>query len=461
MKPGRKNQGHRAKKKVAERGSKVRVALETVLVTAAILLIPLFFAVQSGAIPLGARNAAAPQEPVAASVPPLSPSPGTIAEQPPQCTFPLWQTMTAEATPENYAFSEPRVVLTAPKGNIYNVGEWLPDNRHVLITEALRSDAMTGAVNPESIELLNPETGETPISASRPETHEPPSWDATLNAVVFPVINYYLIDQRNHVAKFTRQIWVSYGNPDTAEMLVDNAAQLPIAVKPSGNEIVYISDGSISRLDMSLNRVASVPFNAAQWDYARPQSNNDSPAFHMLWQPGTPLIFLYSRGYMGAGGYTFILNSETGSICELSLGGWASVARWSSNGRFLAIGMVENSNPAKPAVLDTVTGNLTVLGESPQGAESRLYMSDLIWTPDNLHLLLIGNAILRGTTQEQGLFLADTETGQSTRVADYESVVSSQNSNWAWSPDGSKLLLRCPTHTVDQLCLVSVQKVSP
>ena len=42
-------------------------------------------------------------------------------QEPPPCTFPLAQITTTESAPESYTFSEPKVVLTAPKGNFYHI----------------------------------------------------------------------------------------------------------------------------------------------------------------------------------------------------------------------------------------------------------------------------------------------------------------------------------------------------
>ena len=356
-------------------------------------------------------------------------------------------------------------MLTAPQGNIYHIAQWLPDNQQVLMTEELFHNVDVGNDNPpqESISLYNPETGESKMYAIRDLTREPPLWLPDLNAVAYSAINYSIY-KKNGIAKFTRQVLVSYGNPDTAQILDDNLPQFPIAIKPGGSEMLYLSDKKISKLDKSLKKLSSLSLDSAQWDYGKGWRDPNPVSYKMAWQPGTPLIFLYGDGgAMGGGGYTFILNADTGHVCELDFGGWASGARWSSDGRYLAIGRATTSHPSDLTLLDATTGNITTLRGTPQGIEGQLYLNDFIWAPDNHHLLAIGSVISSQNFQSenniQGLYLVDIVSGQSVHVApEHKSFIFSQDKNFAWSPDGSKLIIHCPTQTVDQICLISVQR---
>jgi dipeptidyl aminopeptidase/acylaminoacyl peptidase len=399
--------------------------------------------------------------PIESPATPITPT-ATSTLQPPQCTFPLAQTEYTEPEPEEYTFSEPQVVLTAAQGNSYNIVQWLPDNQQVLMTEELRN-------NPdglESIRLYDPVTGETKVYAIRPITHEPPSWQPELNAIVYPVMNYFDIDNQAGTYKFTRQLWVSYGNPDTAQMLDDNLAQLPLMIDPGGSELIYLSDKKISKRDGSLNGLPSVPFDSAQLDYAEERRGNHPVTYKMAWQPGTSLIFLYSEGAMGGGGYTFILDIDTGHVCELNLGGWALEARWSSDGRYLAIIRVREYAFPFPTsdltLLDTVTGKLNTLDVTPQEIEQHS-VDDFVWAPDGRHIFAIGSAIFSQNSQGEhdihGMYLIDTVSGQSVPVApDYQIYVYPADNNLAWSPDGSKVVVRCPTDAGNRICFIPVRK---
>ena len=443
---------------------KVKSLLEILFVIGLILIIPLFFAIRS----LAGSQAAPTAAPVVPTVAANAPEDKNVPKpkQPPQCSFPLAQITSEEPTPEEYTFSEPQVVLTAPEGNYYGIVEWLPDNQQVLITEALRNNFVIQNDNypQQSIALLNPETGEMKVYTIRPETASSPLWQPGLNAVVYPAVNFYQLDRKNRSAKFTRQIWVSYGNPDTAELLDDNLTQFPIASKPGASNIIYLSDKKISKLDKTLRKLTPLLFDPIQWDYAKERRSKDPVSYEMAWQPGTSLVFLYNDGAIKEGGYTYILNTDTGQICELDLGGWADQARWSSDGRYLAfIQSVDYFFPINSSaltVLDTITGDLFTPTVTPLETEGRHYVDGFAWAPDNRHLLAIGSiSFPKDNEHKAGLYLVDFVSGQSVHVtSEYESSLSPQNDNLAWSSDGSKVLIRCPSAAADQICLISVQR---
>ena len=379
-------------------------------------------------------------------------------QEPPACTFPLAQITTIKSAPENYTFSEPKVVLTAPIHNYYNIAQWLPDNQQVLMTEILGNSFVMGKDNysaKEFISLYNPVTGESKVYAIRPVTHESPSWLIPLNAVAYPVMNY------TGPAQFTRQLWISYEDPTTAQKLADDLPQFPLGVKPDGSKLIYFSDNKIIELDKSLKAINSTPFDPAQWDYAKSRRNSDPVSFGTAWQPDTSLIFFYSAGD-GGGGYTFILNADTGQVCELNLGGMAFEAHWSSDGRYLAfIRSTQYWYPTYSAdltVLDTVTGTLKVLSVLPQEKDGAPLVDDFVWAPDNHHLLAFGETYMRGSQDNSALYLIDFVSGKSNNVTPSYEFYTNSGSSMAWSPDGSKVVVRCPTNLVDRICLISVQK---
>ncbi|MBI5838882.1 MAG: hypothetical protein HZB19_02160 [Chloroflexi bacterium] len=446
---------------------KVKGLIETLVVIGLILLIPLFFAIRTAANSQPAPNTPAPAAPTTAAqnIPPTS----TITpQQPPACTFPLAQTTAVESTSEEYTFSEPQIVLTDPD-NHYNIVEWLPDNQQVLITEDLYStrEMESDKFLRQSIELYNPETGESKVYAIRHYIEEPPSWQPGLNAVVYPAMNFMGIDENTHLLKFTRQVWVSHGNPKAAQMLADNLPQFPLAVKPGGSEVVYLSDKKISKRNNSLKDIPSAPFDLTEWDYAKGRRNELPISYEMAWQPGTPLIFLYSNGGgLRMGGYTFVLDADTGRLCELNLDGWAFKADWSPDGRYLAIGRAREFsfpvNLTDLTVLDTATGNLYITGITPQEVEGKHYVDDFVWAPDNRHLLAIGSVTpFQNSSQVgiDGLYLVDFISGQSDHLLpEYKFYASPSDNNLAWSPDGSKVVIRCPTYEEDRVCFISVQR---
>jgi Tol biopolymer transport system component len=184
--------------------------------------------------------------------------------------------------------------------------------------------------------------------------------------------------------------------------------------------------------------------------------------YEMAWRPDTSQIFLYSFADKGQG-YTFLVDTDTGNICELNLGGWAVVARWSPNGRYLAI--ERSQAPDRPigstvlTVLDTLTGNLATTEVVPEELPGIRAVQDLTWAPDNRHLLVLGSALslpqcAPNCHNDKRLYLVDWLSGQIDSILpEYQFTATMDGINLAWSPDGSKVIALCPS-----LCSISVQK---
>ena len=110
---------------LTNRPNKLRRTLEILLIIALILLIPLLFAsCATKPTPVVSATAVSSEPPTQASTETPMDTPTAASstaapvvvngQEPPPCTFPLAQINTVASAPENYAFSEPKVVLTAP-----------------------------------------------------------------------------------------------------------------------------------------------------------------------------------------------------------------------------------------------------------------------------------------------------------------------------------------------------------
>jgi hypothetical protein len=426
---------------------KVNGLLEILIVIGLILTIPLFFAINSGANSRVAENI--PTLTIAA------PSFVVTPQQPPACTFPLAQTMVVESTPENYTFSEPEAVY-APDTNDGSVEivEWLPDNQRVLIVQNIQGTSQ------QTIEVFTPKTGERQVYATREWTEQQPSWNQVLKAVVYPV--RHVLKAANNISGFTRQAWISYGDPQSAQMIADNLSQFYVAVKPGGGQTAYLLDKQISKQNDLLKGTTPVPFNLDQWNYRKMKSGTFPLMYEMAWRPRTSQIFLYSFADINPG-YTFLLDSDTGKICELNLGGWAVIARWSSNGRYLAIDSSQASG--RPigstvlTVLDAVTGNLYTSKVVPQNLEGIRAVRGIAWAPDNRHLLVLGSALslpqcAPNCYEDTRLYLVDFISGQVDPIlSEYQFVPNIEGTNLSWSSDGSEVMVLCPA-----LCSINVQR---
>ena len=447
--------------------SNTKGTLEALLVIGLILIIPLFFVMRSAAEQNAAPNTPAPIAPTAVNAPAL-PTAANAPEdsnamkpkQPPACTFPLAQTTTAETTPEEYTFSEPQVVMTSRYQT--TIIEWLPDNQNALIMpmEDHLFDGFTGYL--QTIELFNPETQATQIYATRRDGEEgPPAWNPALNAIVYPAENALGRDSNNRL-KSTRQIRISYGDPDNTQLLADNLPQYYVTVKPDGSQIAYLTEKQLIKLDTSLNALAPVAFDRKALDFKHKASDDFNVLYRMTWRPNSSQIFVYNYAPDSLG-YTYILDADTGQLCSLNFDGWAFVARWSPNGRYLAIIRGQGVVPVRSSdlvVLDTATGNLYVL-ELPQDMKGERYVDDIAWAPDNRHLFIMGgNYEYSNSDKYNGmLFLGDFISGQFDRVLPSHTFAAIwAGRGLAWSPDGSKILMNCPiVRDSSQVCLVNVQ----
>ncbi len=466
---------------------KSRGIIGVLLVIGLILLIPLFFVIpiRANAPAKQATQAAATYyvtltpRPGATSMPggipvltpPAPPFAGT-GEKPPACTFPLAQTTTTESAPENYIFSEP-VEGPPPNDNdhVVEIVDWLPDNQRVLLVQNYEENDTTQ----QKIELFNPQTGEKQVYAKREPMEEPPVWAAGLNAVIYPETRVLKSTEINGVEQapyeIERQLWISRGDPADTQLLDDNhvttdrVLDFSVAVQPGGNQIVYRTDADkqLRRRD-GTTLAAEKPgaFDRAHWDYRGESAASVTPPYLMAWRPGTSQIFLYTYAYGGMG-YTFLLDADTGKVCELNFAGWAFFGRWSPDGRYLAI--VRAQEPSFPvnstdlAILDAATGRLYSIGVVPQ--EMRHGVTGIAWAPDNHHLLVLGSVLsypgcAPDCKQDTRLYLVDFLSEQvDDLLSSDQFIANNPGTNLAWSPDGSQVLALCPN-----LCLISVQRTS-
>jgi hypothetical protein len=117
-------------------------------------------------------------------------------------------------------------------------------------------------------------------------------------------------------------------------------------------------------------------------------------------------------------------------------------------------------------ILDSITGELRTVGTVLPDEEGEHYVIDFTWTPDNLHLLAFEN--LPSTYDpvrdigHYDLYLVDLMSDESIHLfPEFKLFVSSSWNNFAWSPDGSKLLVHCilpaTPYPIDRLCLLAAQ----
>lgn len=388
----------------------------------------------------------------------------------PICSFPLQQTVMVESPPEKYTFTEPKVVFTDELQP--EIVDWLPDSQKVIIMPKTLIDLGINGYQ-ETIELFNPHTQKTQIYAIRRDGQGMPAWNPELNAIVYPDTKIIMNGTDILKSQFFSQLKVSYGNPNETQLLVDDLLSHSITVKPDGSQIVYYKDNKelankfFSRMifDGSLQPEKLLPVNLAQDEMYSVNT------YETVWRPGASQMLFYSS--VSPTDQTILFDINNGQSCTLSFNGWVYFARWSPNGRYLAVIKSPSSHASSWAsyylsVLDGLTGNFYQVDSKKMVPEEmkdccRHIVSNFSWAPDNRHLIVMGTADITGTGEHNPihkLYLVDFISGD---VDDLFPSYEFFNVGWkgtelAWSPDGLKLIADCPTEEQGRLCLFAVKR---
>lgn len=389
----------------------------------------------------------------------------------PICTFPLQQTVTVESPSEKYTFAEPKVVFTDELQP--EIVDWLPDSQNVIIMPKTLIDLGINGYQ-ETIEMFNPETPKTQIYAIRRDGQGIPAWNPELNAIVYPDTKIIVNDTDILKSQFFSQLKISYGNPDETQLLADDFLSHSITVKPDGSQIVYykddkgLADKFFSRMisDGSLQTEKLLSVNLAQDEMYSVNT------YETVWRLGTSQMLFYSN--VSPTDQTILFDVNYGQSCTISFNGWVYFARWSPNGRYLAVIKSTSSHTSLWAdydlsVLDGLTGNFYQIDSKKVGPIEmkdccRHIIGDFSWAPDSRHLIVKGTATFTGSSVPKSidkLYLVDFISGDVVEIVPaHEFSIGWWGSGLAWSPDGLKLLASCPTEEQGRLCLIAVKRTT-
>ena len=387
----------------------------------------------------------------------------------PICTFPLKQTTVVESPSEKYTFAEPKVVFTDELQP--EIVDWLPDSQNIIMMPKTLIDLGLNGYQ-ETIELLNPETQNTQIYAIRRKGEGMPAWNPELKAIVYPDTKIIVNDTDILKSQFFSQLKISYGNPDETQLLIDDLLAHSITVKPDGSQIVYyknekeLANNFFSRMifDGSLQAEKSLSVNLAQ------DETYSVNTYNTVWRLDTSQMFFYS--YVSPTDHTILFDVNNGQSCTISFNGWVYFASWSPNGRYLAVIKSPESSSSLWAdyylsVLDGLTGNFYQIDSKkvvPAEMKGRHIISNFSWAPDNRHLVVMGTADIVGTGEHNSinkLYLVDFISGDVDNLfPSYEFNIAWKGTGLAWSPDGLKLLVECPTEEQGRLCLFAVKRTA-
>ena len=405
-----------------------------------------------------------PTKPSPTLAPTLTPLPtkGPVATSTPVALCTFGPPVPPEPGPslDAYVFSEPSVVLTHTSG-IGIIG-WLPDGQRLLITRDIPG------TNRQAIETLNIRTAEIQVYGQREGANGKPVWLSGLGGVA-----YSTLAGQHH------ELWLSWGDPARAERIASRVEGLSLIADPTGQRLLYfpsLVSGQPRLLDVASRVEQAMPLNVAQWQYPKypklVQSMLTPSAFRIAWHPDGSQLAFYTQPW------TFLFDMRTNEVCEIDLGQsepenmpiWALEAKWSPNGRYLALittgtfpGQASGTGAAilytDLTILDMRTGNLRTLQPAPDINGGEHYVTDMSWAPDSHYLAVLGVVRITETgSEKEGIFIVDVTRGEFQRVlSEHDFGGGSWGWQLAWDPSGSQLAVNCPTPEEGRLCIISVR----
>ncbi|HFD86475.1 MAG TPA: hypothetical protein ENJ35_02235 [Gammaproteobacteria bacterium] len=185
--------------------------------------------------------------------------------------------------------------------------------------------------------------------------------------------------------------------------------------------------------------------------------------YHVTWNPkGNEVAFYNDSGL-------YLLDTVSGQACQVQLGlaglgergrRWAYFAKWSPNGRYLA--MITTSGPfplefSELTILNAYTGELRSTHPSQLTNSAQYYVTGVSWSPNSRTLAVESVIERKEGTDWAGLFLIDAQNQNFRRILpDFLFGGGEWGQNMAWSPDGKRLVVACPGNVKASLCLTTV-----
>lgn len=335
---------------------------------------------------------------------------------------------------DDYVFGKPEVVLTHKTA--IGIAGWLPDSERLLITRDIPA-----ATSRQTIETFNVRTGESVVYAERHTLAAKPVWLQSRQAVAYG-------DFR------PSELVISFG-PGKKTRIASDLYSEYIAADTSGERLAFFTE--------PLQKHLSLFYTDQEKRQATSLALPSQGLYKIAWRPGTDHLALYSNAGL------FLTDLATGQVERVDLGSsrsggelWPLVARWSPNGRYLAIVTTAGDFPLKFSDL-TIMDIETETRHHLDLATSYLY--DVTWLSNNQSLVALGQIGLQNGRPLMGLFLVDVNSGKSRRMLSKHVFGGGATEGWllAASPKEDTIAIKCPvwleeepTIAQDRLCLISI-----
>jgi Tol biopolymer transport system component len=325
---------------------------------------------------------------------------------------------------------------------------WLPDSERLLVTRRVPTDTVR-----EYIETINVRTGEVQRYAERHSISAKPVWLPTPQAVAYGDID--LVEKQV-------KLRISTGQSGQGRQ-IDGLWSPNVAAEPDGRRVIFFPKSADKRPNLFIVTQAitqSLPFNLASLEQPGEEGvvRGSATAYDIAWHPSQPKVAFYNNYHL------FLVNLDTGQAQEIDLGRrptgeilWTFYARWSPDGRYLALLTTAGIPPVHfvdLAILDTTTGTLRRVDFG-----LRLpYVSEVAWAPNSRHMAIRAVVSQQEGRNREGLYLVDAVTGATRRMLPDVLFGTNGDFTWNmdWSPNGDTIATACPIIGEVRVCLFPV-----
>ncbi|GAB4578133.1 MAG: hypothetical protein Fur0022_08660 [Anaerolineales bacterium] len=320
------------------------------------------------------------------------------------------------------------------------IAGWLSDNQTLLIT---RRNPLQPS---EAIETFNVQTGNIVLYGERRDFDGfKPIWLESEQAILY-------LDSEVNGSIVLRKIFIPNQLPFD---LITNLNYSDISVSPNEQQLVFFTEIEKEQADFSN---LSINQSLGQITLPPPKelSRVSQREFRSVWSPDGNRIAFYRNPNF------YLVDIPTNQVCEVTFQGfasWAIDAKWSPNGRFIAMITTSSSNTPLQAsmlsILDTITGEFSTYNVFPGNNPGQYFVEDITWEPNSRFLAVI--AAYHNQTIERGLFLVDSFLGDIRQILPGNNFGGGIWTNQLdWSDDGSRIAINCPVSTEGRICLTTV-----
>lgn len=361
-----------------------------------------------------------------------------------------------------YKFGEPKVIFG--HSSAINLIESLPNSDEVLLT------LQQSGIITETIITLNFISGEQRVFGQRLGDPAKPVWLNEHQLVAFTA--------RTSLEELQHGLWINEAGESQGKQ--PDMLDVHPAILGYGDQVLIgTKKVNQARLVDRFGRAVdgnSLDLRALGFDLG---DLHRTTFFNMEKAPSDTRIALFDNQKF------IIANLDTGETKEVDLGTkntefatgprWAMLARWSPNGRYIAmITTISNDLPVyftELAVWDSETGYLRFIGPSPflrpeQWNWELDFISDVAWAPDSYHL-----AVMKSVRKDEfgieyyGLHITSIDLDDLQPVLEGYEFGASWGNIFRWSSDGTKIVAACPKlagieplEFETQLCLIPVEQ---